>query len=93
MRAVSRHSDWAEHWSVRGSNVVQEQDRSSSLTRPDRPWGPPIILFSSYMVSFKGVKRPGRDADHTPPSKAEVKNGWSSIICLHGLERDNFIFL
>jgi hypothetical protein len=22
---------------------------------------------------FPGVKRPGRDADHTPPSSAEVK--------------------
>jgi hypothetical protein len=48
----SRHTDWAEDWSVRGSNVAQEQDSSSSLTRPDRLWGPPILLFSSYMVSF-----------------------------------------
>jgi hypothetical protein len=28
-------------------------------------------------VSFLGVKRPGRDADHSPPSSAEVKNAWS----------------
>jgi hypothetical protein len=25
--------------------------------------------------SFPGVKRPGRDADHPPPSSAEVKKG------------------
>jgi hypothetical protein len=25
--------------------------------------------------SFPGVKRPGREADYTPPSSAEVKNG------------------
>jgi hypothetical protein len=25
--------------------------------------------------SFPGVKRPGRGADHTPPSSAEVENG------------------
>jgi hypothetical protein len=25
--------------------------------------------------SFPGVKRPGRDADHPPPSTAEVENG------------------
>jgi hypothetical protein len=25
--------------------------------------------------SFPGVKRPGREADHSPPSSAEVKNG------------------
>jgi hypothetical protein len=24
---------------------------------------------------FPGVKRPGREADHSPPSNAEVKNG------------------
>jgi len=24
-----------------------------------------------------GVKRPGRKADHSPPSSAEVRNAWS----------------
>jgi hypothetical protein len=24
-----------------------------------------------------GVKRPGREADHSPPSSAKVKNAWS----------------
>jgi len=24
-----------------------------------------------------GVKRPGREADHSPPSSTEVKNAWS----------------
>jgi hypothetical protein len=28
-------------------------------------------------VSFSGVKRPGCEADHSPPSSAEVKNAWS----------------
>jgi len=23
-----------------------------------------------------GIKRPGREADHSPPSSAEVKNAW-----------------
>jgi hypothetical protein len=27
--------------------------------------------------SFPGVKRPGGEADHSPPSSAEVKNAWS----------------
>jgi len=26
---------------------------------------------------FLGVKRPGHEADHSPPSSAEVKNAWS----------------
>jgi hypothetical protein len=38
---------------------------------------------------FLGVKRPGREADHSPPSSAEVKNGWSYTstppIRLHGV--------
>ena len=36
-------------------------------THPDRPWGPPSLL-----VSFPGVKQPGRCVDH-PPSSVEVK--------------------
>jgi hypothetical protein len=26
--------------------------------------------------SFQGVKRPGREADHSPPTSAEVKKTW-----------------
>jgi hypothetical protein len=39
--------------------------------------------------SFPGVKRPGREADHSPPSSAEVKNAWryasTPPIRLHGV--------
>jgi hypothetical protein len=51
--------------------------------------------------SFVGVKRPGRDADHSPPSIAEVKNAWSytftpqyvfMVWCLVK-HRDNFTFI
>ena len=45
--------------------------------------------------SFLGVKRPGRDADHSSPTSAEVKDGWSytstPTICLHGVDRNNVI--
>jgi len=38
---------------------------------------------------YLGVKRPGREADHSPPSSVEVKNAWSYIftppIRLHGV--------
>jgi len=27
--------------------------------------------------SFPGVKRPGREADHSPPSSSKVKNAWN----------------
>jgi hypothetical protein len=39
--------------------------------------------------SFPGVKRPVREADHSLPSSAEVKNAWSYTstlpIRLHGV--------
>jgi hypothetical protein len=47
------------------------------------------------------VRRPRREADHSPPSSAEVKNAWSYIsilpLGLHGVvlikkNSDNFIF-
>jgi hypothetical protein len=38
------------------------------------PTQPPI----QWVVGFSlGIKRPGREADHLPPSSAEVKNVWS----------------
>jgi hypothetical protein len=36
---------------------------------------PPIQQVPGAL--FLGVKRPGREADHSPPSSAEVKNAWS----------------
>jgi hypothetical protein len=45
------------------------------LLRPDRLWGPPSLLPNGYRGSFpRGKARPGRDADHSPPSSAEVEN-------------------
>ena len=40
--------------------------------RPDRPWGPPSLLYNGYRVFPGGRKRPGRDADPSLPSSAEV---------------------
>ena len=39
---------------------------------PDRPWGPPSLLYNGYRVFPGGRKRPGRDADPSRPSSAEV---------------------
>jgi hypothetical protein len=42
--------------------------------RPERLWGPPSLLHNGYQGALSlGVKRPGRKADHSPPSSAEVK--------------------
>jgi hypothetical protein len=46
----------------------------SSPSRPERLCGPPSLLSNGYQGLFPwGVKRPGREADHSPPSSAEVK--------------------
>jgi len=37
---------------------------------PDRPWGPPSLLYKGYRVFPGGKERPGRDADPSPPSSA-----------------------
>jgi hypothetical protein len=49
------------------------------------PTQPPIQLVSGAL-SLE-VKRPGREAEHSPPSNAEVNNAWNytsiSLIRLH----------
>jgi hypothetical protein len=38
----------------------------------DRPWSPPSLLFNGNLVFPGGKLRPGRAADHSLPSSAEV---------------------
>jgi len=54
----------------RGSNPVGDE---IFRTCPDRPWGPPSLLYNGYRVFPGGKVRPGRDADPSPPSGAVVK--------------------
>jgi len=39
------------------------------------------VHLASYPMgsrgSYTGVRRPGRETDHSPISSAEIKNGWS----------------
>jgi hypothetical protein len=50
-------------------------------TQPPIQWVPGTLSL--------GVKQLGREADHSPPSRNEVKNAWSYTstppICLHGV--------
>jgi hypothetical protein len=41
-------------------------------TCPDRPWGPPSLLYNGYRVFPGGKDQPGRDADPSLPSSAVV---------------------
>jgi hypothetical protein len=49
---------------------------------------------ASYSMSARVLSRPGREVRNSPPSSAEVRNGWSysSTIFLHGVDRDKFTF-
>ena len=40
--------------------------------RPDLPWDPPSLLYNGFRVFPGGKVRPGRAADHSPPSSAAV---------------------
>jgi hypothetical protein len=70
---------------------------------PGRDWeffssAPCLDLSEAHPASYPvgklgalspGVERPGREADHSPPSSADVKNSWSCTstppIRLHGV--------
>jgi hypothetical protein len=52
----------------------------SSPRRPDRLCGPPELISNVYRGALSpGVKRPGREVDHSPPTSAEVKKMCGSI--------------
>ena len=55
-------------WTVR--DRVPAWTRFSA--RADRPWGLPSPLYNGYRVFPGGKVRPGRAADHSPPSSAAV---------------------
>jgi hypothetical protein len=43
-------------------------------SRPELLWGPPNLLFQWVPVALSlDIERPEREADHSPPSNAEVK--------------------
>jgi hypothetical protein len=59
-----------------GFEFRQGQESLRPPYRPDRLWGTPSVIFNWHRGAFPDVKRPGREADHSPPSSVEVKNEW-----------------
>ena len=58
-------------WNDQSSNSGR---RFFLFSKTDWLWAPASLLFSGYLDSFPGVKQPGRDAEHSLPPSAEVKN-------------------
>ena len=69
----------------------------SSPKRPNLTWDSHIVLFSGYRCTFLGIKRPGHEVYHLPPTNVEVKNEWSCTsppaIYLHEEDWDIFTFI
>jgi hypothetical protein len=61
----------ASCWNVRWSNPGGSE---IFRTRPDRPWGPPSLLYNGYRVFFRsGSKAAGALRWPPTPSSAQVK--------------------
>jgi hypothetical protein len=97
----SRYSDWLRAGRQRDQSSRPGRVKIfSESSRPAlRPTQPPI-QWVPWALSL-GIKRPGREADHSPPISAEVKKTWVYIstpayafiaLCLIK-HRDNFTFL
>jgi hypothetical protein len=77
-RCLSRYSDWLgagwpRIWSSIPSRV--KNFLFSTLSRPAVGCTQPPIQWVPGALS-PGVKRSGREADHSPPISAEVKRTW-----------------
>ena len=44
------------------------------MSFPDRLYGPPSFPFGGHRGFLLGLKRPGPDVDHSPPSSYGVRN-------------------
>jgi hypothetical protein len=70
---LSRSTGWLEICCdlLSFCRVLFPAGAGNSPPYPEQLWGPPSLL-SNGALSL-GVKRPGREADRSPPSSAEVK--------------------
>jgi hypothetical protein len=75
---LSRYTNQAMNWTTKesGFDSQQRQEMFSSPQRPDRLSDPSSPLYNGYRGMFlPGVKGRGCEADLSPPSSDEVKNG------------------
>jgi hypothetical protein len=75
----TRYSDWLRTGQRRGRTSSHCRVKNFLFSAPSRPvLGPthPPIKWVLEALS-PGAKRAGREADHSPPTVAEVKNTWT----------------
>ena len=63
----------ATGYGLEGSGIESRVGGETLSTCPDRPWGPPSLLYNEYRVFPGGKELPRRDADPSHPSSAVVK--------------------
>ena len=96
MGAVVDQSVWRLVNEVDDPGFESRQEKEIPLFPkcPDRLWAPPSLILNGYPGCNLGVKRPGREVYHSPPSSDKVKNEWSYTsappISLRGVDSDNF---
>jgi hypothetical protein len=71
---LNRYSDGLRAGRQRFDSL-QGQEIFPILQRPDRLWAPHGLLSNGHREFFPELNRPEREADHTPPSSAEVEDG------------------
>ena len=67
---MGRISNIATDYGLDGPGIESRWDEISA--RPDRPWGPPSLLYSGYRVFPGGKVELGCAAHHSSPSSAAV---------------------
>jgi hypothetical protein len=76
--SVLSHTCWSRDSSIGKVTSYGLDGGTRFVSSPQGPhlfWGPSSLLSNGYRVLSTGVKRLGREADHSPPFCAEVKNG------------------
>jgi hypothetical protein len=58
---------------------------SPNPKRPNRLWEPPNSRSVGAGVLPPGVRRPRREADHSPPSRTESRKKWNFAPSFHGV--------
>jgi hypothetical protein len=74
----SRHSDWLRTGRSRGRSLSPGRDKLFLLSTSSRP----VLGLNQLPIQWvpgalsPGVKRPGRESDHSPSIAAEAENTW-----------------